>query len=131
MRKVYFITKPDGDATQSGRWRHTLKQTYKSSDAIRDVLEWSRDGREFYVCIREKGTGRRRTMYHINPPGSAGLVTDMATGRPVIGVIERILQWTQDGSDFDITLLERRRPVEAGEDDALEAAIRAMGKRAN
>lgn len=131
MRKVYFITRPTDDATRSGRWRHTLKQTYKSADAIRDILEWARDGREFYVCVRDAAATKRRLVYHINPPGSIGMVTDMATGRPVLGVIERILEWTQGGNDFDITMLERRRPVEDEDEDSEIAAIRAMGKSAN
>jgi len=108
-RKVYFIKGELPDASMSGKWRHTLKQTYKSSDAIRDIIQWTTDGREFYVSLRDRRTADRRVLFHINPPTS-GIATNLAARRPVVGVIDMILQWTSDGGEFDIVLLERLRP---------------------
>ena len=37
MKKIYFLTRPQMAATRSGKWRNRLKNTYKSTDAIRDI----------------------------------------------------------------------------------------------
>jgi hypothetical protein len=109
VKKIYFIKRAGSGVTVSGKWRNTLKQTYKSSDAIRDIIDWSSESREFYVAIRDLKTGGKRLVYHVNPPGSNAIMTDFATKRPVIGIIDMILSWTRQNIEFDITLLERRR----------------------
>lgn len=131
MRKVYFISRPQSEDSRSGRWRHTLKQTYKSTDAIRDILAWSGEGREFYVSIRDVAIPSRKLIFHINPPGSPGMITDFATKRPVVGVIDQILQWTQDQVEFDITMLERRRRDPDIGDSEQVMIGRLLGKSAN
>ncbi len=108
-RKVYFIKGELPDATVSGKWRNTLKQTYKSSDAIRDIIQWTKDGREFYVSLRDHRDSQRRVCYHVNSPSSS-MATNQAARRPVVGVIDMILQWTSEGFEFDIVMLERIRP---------------------
>ena len=108
MKKIYFLTRPVGAATRSGKWRNRLKNTYKSTDAIRDIIDWTTEGREFYVAIIFHATGERR-VFHMNPPGSPEICTDFATKRPVLNVIDQILRLTSQHHDIDICLLQRRR----------------------
>lgn len=108
MKKIYFLTKPQVAATRSGKWRNRLKNTYKSTDAIRDIIDWTSEGREFYVAIVFHATGERR-VFHMNQPGSPEICTDFATKKPVLNVIDQILRLTAQNHDIDICLLERRR----------------------
>ncbi|MCC6464374.1 MAG: hypothetical protein IT463_03425 [Planctomycetes bacterium] len=108
MKKIYFLTKPQPAATYSGKWRNRLKNTYKGSDAVRDIIEWTQEGREFYVALVNHSNGDRR-VFHMNPPGSPEICTDFATHRPVLNVIDQILRLCADNADIDIQLLERRR----------------------
>ena len=62
MKKLYFLPSPANGATVSGKWRHRLKNTYKSTDAIRDVIDWVREGREFYVALIDHEEGTRRVQ---------------------------------------------------------------------
>ena len=133
MKKVYFINRAVSQMTCSAKWRNTLKQTYKSTDAIRDIIEWSGEGREFYVAIRDLRANGPRLVFHVNPPGSSAMMTDFATKRPVVGIIDMILQWTQDGRDYDITLLERKRSERHAAADAPthSGRLRYLGKARN
>jgi hypothetical protein len=108
MKKIYFLTQPVVTATNSGRWRNRLKNTYKSTDAIRDIIDWTDEGREFYVSIVFHRTGERQ-VFHMNPPGSPEICTEMATRRPVLNVIDQVLRICANNEDVDICLLERRR----------------------
>jgi len=108
MKKIYFLTRPEQTASRSGQWRNRLKNSYKSTDAMRDIIDWTQEGREFYVAIIFHRTGERR-VFHMNPPGSPEVCTDFATKRPVLNVIDQILRLTADNADIDICLLERRR----------------------
>lgn len=108
MKKIYFLTQPVVTATVSGRWRHRLKNTYKGTDAIRDIIDWTDQGREFYVAIVFHLTGERR-VFHMNPPGSPEICTDLATHKPVLNVIDQVLRLCQNNEDIDICLLERKR----------------------
>jgi hypothetical protein len=108
MKKIYFLTKPESASTHSAKWRTRLRNTYKSTDAIRDIIDWTSEGREFYVAIIIHSTGERR-VFHMNPPGSAEICTDFATRKPVLNVIDQILRLNADPNDIDICLLERKR----------------------
>jgi hypothetical protein len=108
MKKIYFLTRPETSSTRSAKWRNRLRNTYKSTDAIRDIIDWTAEGREFYVAIVIHSTGERR-VFHMNPPGSAEICTDFATKRPVLNVIDQILRLSGDPDDIDICLLERKR----------------------
>lgn len=108
MKKLYFLTRPGAQATVSGKWRNRLKNTYKSTDAIRDVIDWVTEGREFYVALVDHDEGIRR-VFHMNKPGSPEIATDFATHRPVVGVIDQILKLCQSNRNIDIYLLERKR----------------------
>ncbi|MCK6438678.1 MAG: hypothetical protein L6Q71_00570 [Planctomycetes bacterium] len=134
MKKIYFIQRTASHVQNSARWRHTLKRTYKSTDAVRDIIQWSTDGHEFYVAMRDvKNRDQRRLVFHINPPGSNALMTDFATKRPVVGVIDLILQWTHEGRDFDITLLMRKRSgrLKATKPQTSSRRLRVLGKVRN
>ncbi len=108
MKKLYFLTQPGMQSTVSGKWRNRLKNTYKSTDAIRDVIDWAAQGREFYVALIDHEAETRR-VFHMNPPGCPEIATDFATKRPVVGVIDQILKLCQSNRDVDIYLLERKR----------------------
>lgn len=108
MKKIYFLTRPQTPATHSGKWRNRLKNTYKGTDAIRDIIDWTQEGREFYVAIIFHLTGER-CVFHMNPPGSSEICTDFATKKPVLNVIDQILRLTASMEDIDICLLERKR----------------------
>jgi hypothetical protein len=108
MKKIYFLTQPETAATHSAKWRNRLRNTYKSTDAMRDIIDWTAEGREFYVAIVIHSTGERR-VFHMNPPGSPEICTDFATRRPVVNVLDQILRLCANNQDIDICLLERRR----------------------
>lgn len=108
MKKIYFLTRPEDAATRSSRWRQRLRNTYKGTDAMRDIIDWTAQGREFYVAIVLHSTGERR-VFHMNPPGSPEICTDFATRRPVLNVIDQILRLAAQNEDIDICLLERKR----------------------
>ena len=108
MKKIYFLTRPTAARTDSGVWRRRLKNSYKSTDAIRDIIDWARDGKEFYVAVINHLSGERR-VFHMNPPGTSEICTDFATKRPVVGVIDYILRLNLGDEDVDICLFERRR----------------------
>ncbi|MBK9974213.1 MAG: hypothetical protein IPP14_05520 [Planctomycetes bacterium] len=108
MKKIYFLTQPLPAATVSGKWRHRLKNTFKGTDAVRDIIDWTAQGREFYVALVYQATGERR-VFHMNPPGSDEICSDMATDRPVLNVIDQILRLCAENADIDICLLERKR----------------------
>jgi hypothetical protein len=108
MKKIYFLTRPEKAATHSAKWRNRLRNTYKSTDAMRDIIDWTSEGREFYVAIVIHATGERR-VFHMNPPGSPEICTDFATRKPVLNVIDQILRLGANNADIDICLLERKR----------------------
>lgn len=108
MKKIYFLTRPETAASHSSKWRNRLRNTYKSTDAIRDIIDWTSEGREFYVAIVVHSTGERR-VFHMNPPGSSEICTDFATRKPVLNVIDQILRLCAENQDIDICLLQRHR----------------------
>lgn len=121
MKKIYFLHGSGQGATVSGKWRNRLKNTYKGTDAIRDVIDWAAEGREFYVALINHEDGSRR-VFHMNPPGSPEICTDFATKRPVIGVIDQILKLTSRNANVDICLLERKRGGKPRDDGPFNAA---------
>ncbi len=108
MKKIYFLNTPTEQATSNALCRNRLKNTYKSTDPILDIIDSAAEGREFYVTLIHHGRDHRR-VFHMNPPGSPEICTDFATKRPVLNVIEQILRLTRSGEDIDICLFERQR----------------------
>jgi hypothetical protein len=102
LKKVYFIKRPrEGEELVT-----LLKNKFKTIDAIRDVLGWFREGREFTVDLRT-----------VPGPGEDGLdhvkfdvtrfTANAENNRSILGAIGYILSWLDDERVFDITLIPR------------------------
>ncbi|RME74675.1 MAG: hypothetical protein D6776_04805 [Planctomycetota bacterium] len=101
LKKVYFIKK----AREGEELVTLLKNKFKTIDAIRDVMGWYREGREFFVdlCGREPAGDDdrpRRLRFRISRWTSAG-----DNNRSVLGAIGHILAWLDEELPFDIALV--------------------------
>ncbi|MCA8940146.1 MAG: hypothetical protein KDB07_10065 [Planctomycetes bacterium] len=108
MSKVYNFGSTHEAQTDSTRQRVVRENRYTAQDAIRDLVRWQSEGREFYISLF-KVRQQRRLLYHINHPGTESIITEFSTKRPVVGVIDMILDWIREGIDFEIRMLERKR----------------------
>ncbi|MHC4829502.1 MAG: hypothetical protein ACYTFT_03980 [Planctomycetota bacterium] len=103
LKKVYFIKK----AREGEELVTLLKNKFKTIDAIRDVLGWFREGREFAIDL----TGWGQTG--IDPDGShLRFVVSKWTPAPdnnrsILGAIGHILSWLDDERPFDIALIPK------------------------
>jgi hypothetical protein len=101
LKKVYFIKR----AREGEELVTLLKNKFKTIDAIRDVLGWYREGREFSVDLvatdrkHEHGVEERLRFRVTRFSASA------ENNRSVLGVIGHILSWLDDERVFDITLI--------------------------
>jgi hypothetical protein len=102
LKKIYFIKK----AREGEELVTLLKNKFKTIDAIRDVLGWYREGREFAIDL----TGWSED----EPPGEDERLRFEVTRRPqtennrsVLGAIGHILNWLDNERPFDITLIPR------------------------
>jgi len=108
LKKVYFIKRPrEGEELVT-----LLKNKFKTIDAIRDVIGWYREGREFVVHLRglgEDGTRDENIRFEVSRfSGSAD------NNRSVLGAIGSILSWLDAERVFDIALVPRdggRSPI--------------------
>lgn len=108
MSKIFLFSSAGDDDTESQRRRVVADNRYTAQDATRDLVRWQAEGREFYVALFKIKQGRR-LLYHINAPGTESIITEFATKRPVVGVIDMILEWIREGLEFEIRMLERKR----------------------
>ena len=122
VKRVYDIQRPSASATESQRFRVAMTRKDVIREVVSEITDWTLGGREFYVSIRESAKRKRRFMYHVNSPFSKALICEQGSGRPVLGVIDMILQWNADGLEFDITLLERRRSDRLDKTESEESA---------
>ncbi len=102
LKKIYFIKR----AREGEELVTLLKNKFKTIDAIRDVLGWYRDGREFAIDL----TGWNED----EPPGEderlrfeVGRRHQIENNRSVIGAIGHILSWLDSEKPFDIVLIPR------------------------
>lgn len=97
-KKIYFIKKgkPGHEITT------LLKNKFKSLDAIRDILDWFDLDKNFYVSL----TDWAPEMLDIAPRTvSFGPVQPSIENHKNLRVIvQRIINWLDEGRDFDITL---------------------------
>jgi hypothetical protein len=103
LKKIYFIKK----AAEGEELVTLLKNKFKTIDAIRDVLGWYREGREFEVSLVGWSDAE--------PPAADGELTFEITrvstpgeaNRKVLGAIGHILSWLDKEKPFDIALIQR------------------------
>ena len=102
LKKIYFIKK----AREGEELVTLLKNKFKTIDAIRDVLGWYREGREFAIDL----TGWSEE----EPPGEDERLRFEVTRRKVgdtnksvLGAIGHILSWLDSEKPFDIALIPR------------------------
>ena len=102
LKKVYFIKRPrEGEELVT-----LLKNKFKTIDAIRDVLGWFREGREFAIDLTgwsdEEPPGEDERLRFEVTRRSAG-----ESNRSVLGAIGHILSWLDSEKPFDIALVPR------------------------
>lgn len=109
LKKVYFIKK----AREGEELVTLLKNKFKTIDAIRDVLGWYREGREFAVDLtgwsEEEPPGEDERLRFEVTRRRAG-----ESNRSVLGAIGHILQWLDSEKPFDIALVPKPGAVGGG-----------------
>ncbi len=96
-KKVYFIKRP-----KTGEELTTLlKNKFKAIDAIRDLISWFEEGKDFTIGLNdwtpEEDQGQERRV-SISP-----WLPKAENHRNVVDVIGSIIYWLDTGRDFDIT----------------------------
>lgn len=98
LKKVYFIKRPrEGEELVT-----LLKNKFKTIDAIRDVLGWYREGREFAIDLATPGHVDDRMRFEVSR-----VVPPAENNRSVLGAIGHILSWLDSEKVFDIALIPR------------------------
>ncbi|MBI3725487.1 hypothetical protein HY251_16275 [bacterium] len=99
LKKVYFIkrAKPGEELTT------LLKNKFKSIDAVRDLIAWFEEGRDFVVTLTDwtppdHAHGKERRVA-ISP-----WIPQAENHKNLIDAIGSIIYWLDTGRDFDITL---------------------------
>lgn len=102
LKKIYFIKK----AREGEELVTLLKNKFKTIDAIRDVLGWYREGREFAIDLTgwsdEEPPGEDERLRFEVTRRRAG-----ESNRSVLGAIGHILSWLDDEKPFDISLVPK------------------------
>jgi hypothetical protein len=101
LKKIYFIKK----AREGEELVTLLKNKFKTIDAIRDVLGWYREGREFAIDLTgwgedEAHAERERLRFEVRKGTGEN-------NRSVLGAIGHILSWLDSEKPFDITLIPK------------------------
>ena len=100
LKKVYFIKR-----AQEGEELVTLlKNKFKTIDAIRDVLGWYRDGREFVIDLTGWEEGGELNASHLRFEVSKW-TPQSDNNRSVLGAIGHMLSWLDAERPFDIALI--------------------------
>lgn len=96
-KKVYFIKRPKvGEELTT-----LLKNKFKAIDAIRDLISWFEEGRDFKVGLNDwtpPEAGDRERTIAISP-----WIPQAENHRNVVDVIGSIIYWLDTGRDFDIS----------------------------
>ncbi len=98
LKKVYFIKR----AREGEELVTLLKNKFKTIDAIRDVLGWFREGREFTVALHSFADPAEHVRFDVSR-----FTASSENNRTVLGAIGYILSWLDDERVFDITLIQR------------------------
>jgi hypothetical protein len=96
-KKVYFIKRPKvGEELTT-----LLKNKFKAIDAIRDLISWFEEGRDFTVGLNDwtpPESGDRERTISISP-----WIPQAENHRNLVDVIGSIIYWLDTGRDFDIS----------------------------
>ncbi len=101
VKKIYFIKSVDDGGSDEKLLRH-MKNKFKSMDAIRDLLDWHREGRDFMVHLSVEGEQRGELpeiQLHISP-----WLRDEQNRLHLLQAIEQMVRWLDRGLAFDIAL---------------------------
>lgn len=102
MKKVYFIkTAREGEELVT-----LLKNKFKTIDAIRDVLGWFREGREFAIDLTTWDPPIDSSDDHMRFVVSKWTPAQ-ENHRAVLGAIGHILSWLDAARPFDISLIPK------------------------
>lgn len=100
LKKIYFIKR----AKQGEELTTLLKNKFKSIDAIRDLISWFEEGKDFVVSLTDwtdpqADEERRERKVSISP-----WLPQAENHRNLLDVIGSIIYWLDTGRDFDIVL---------------------------
>jgi hypothetical protein len=99
LKKVYFIkrAKPGEELTT------LLKNKFKAIDAIRDLIAWFEEGKDFVVTLTDYAppdpASARERKVPISP-----WIPQAENHKNLVDAIGSIIYWLDTGRDFDITL---------------------------
>jgi hypothetical protein len=103
LKKVYFIRRPKvGEELTT-----LLKNKFKAIDAIRDLISWFEEGRDFNVGLNDwtpPEEGVRERSVSISP-----WLPVAENHRNVVDIVGSIIYWLDTGRDFDISLTPTQR----------------------
>ena len=103
FKKVYFIKRP-----KSGEELTTLlKNKFKAIDAIRDLVSWFEEGRDFEVLLNDWSPPEEEQQERRVP--ISPWLPAAENHRNVVDVIGSIIYWLDTGRDFDITFSPTNR----------------------
>ena len=100
LKKIYFIK----SARKGEELTTLLKNKFKAIDAIRDLISWFEEGKDFIVSLTDwtdphaDENGRERKIA-ISP-----WLPCAENHKNLIDTIGSIIYWLDTGRDFDITL---------------------------
>jgi hypothetical protein len=100
LKKVYFIKR----AREGEELVTLLKNKFKTIDAIRDVIGWYREGREFAVDLTDQESAKEKDRMRFEV---TRYTASSENNRSVLGAIGHILSWLDGEKVFDITLIPR------------------------
>ena len=100
LKKIYFIKR----AKKGEELTTLLKNKFKAIDAIRDLIAWFEEGRDFLIVLTdwsrpEDESARSERTIAISPWLPAA-----ENHKNLIDTIGSIIYWLDMGRDFDITL---------------------------
>ncbi len=101
VKKIYFIKSVRNAEPEERMLRH-MKNKFKSMDAIRDLFDWHREGRDFTVHLSVEGAERGtlpETALEISPWNRKE-----KNQLHLLQAIEQMVRWLDRGFAFDITL---------------------------
>jgi len=101
-KKVYFIKRPKvGEELTT-----LLKNKFKAIDAIRDLISWFEEGRDFEVGLNDwtPPEGDRERRVSISP-----WLPHAENHKNVVDIIGSIIYWLDTGRDFDISFVPTDR----------------------
>lgn len=104
LKKIYFIKQPsEGEELVT-----LLKNKFKTMDAIRDVIGWYQEGRDFDVALQgHEGLAQNLSASSELRYEVSRWVQPSDNNRSILSAIGSILNWLEDERPFDILLTPR------------------------